>query len=134
MRPLKYVHTSAASMSTTSNRPKKVMMSMEPNLPNLPVPPLEQTMEKYITALEPLLFDNEYENTKKVVADFKKTGGVGEQLQNKLLEKASKSDNWLAEWWDYCAYFGYRAPVVINSSPGVVFPKQTFNSDVDQLR
>lgn len=127
MRPL----VQAKYSSSKSAGP---MMSMEPSLPHLPVPPLEQTMDKYITALEPLLFDSEYENTKNVVAEFKKPGGVGEQLQNKLLEKASKSDNWLAEWWDRCAYFGYRSSVVINSSPGVLYPRQTFNSDLDQLR
>ena len=72
--------------------------------------------------------------SKSVVADFMKPGGVGEQLQRKLEEKASKSDNWLAEWWDDCAYFGFRAPVVINSSPGIAFPRENFKSDNDQLR
>ena len=113
---------------------KKSTFSLESELPSLPVPPLEQTMNKYITTLEPILFDSEYAQTKRVVADFMKPGGVGETLQSKLQEKASKSDSWLSQWWDDCAYFGFRAPVVINSSPGISFPMETFNSDIDQLR
>ena len=113
---------------------QKATFSMDPELPSLPVPPLEQTLSKYINTLEPILFDSEYAQTKRVVADFMKPGGVGEQLQRKLEEKASKSDNWLAEWWDDCAYFAYRAPVVINSSPGIAFPQETFDTDLDQLR
>ena len=113
---------------------KKSTYSMESELPSLPVPPLEQTMNKYVTALEPILFDSEYAQTKRVVADFMKPGGVGEKLQSKLEQKASTSDSWLAEWWDDCAYFGYRASVVINSSPGISFPMETFKSDTDQLR
>ena len=112
----------------------KTMFSMENKLPKLPVPNLHDTLQKYITALEPIMFDSEYEHTKKIVDEFKKKGGVGEKLQNKLLEKAEKCDNWLAEWWDNCAYFGYRAPVVINSSPGIKFPDEVFYNDVDQYR
>lgn len=110
------------------------MMAMEDKLPPLPVPPLQQTMDKYIKALEPIMFESEYENTKEVVNDFAKPGGIGEKLQNKLLEKAKTTDNWLADWWDYCAYFGYRSSVVINSSPGIAYPEKTFQSDLDQYR
>ena len=119
--------------SIIAMKPKSTF-SMDPELPSLPVPPLEQTMTKYINTLEPILFDSEYAQTKRVVADFMKPGGIGEQLQKKLEQKASKSNNWLAEWWDDCAYFGFRAPVVINSSPGITFPQETFESDLDHLR
>ncbi|XP_057289805.1 carnitine O-acetyltransferase-like [Hydractinia symbiolongicarpus] len=125
--------TPATMATKTSNRPK-TMLSCEDKLPHLPVPPLRETMEKYVTSLEPLLFDHEYENTKNVVAEFQRKDGIGESLQKKLMEKAANSDNWLSEWWDNCAYFAFRAPVVINSSPGITFPAQTFYSDQDQYR
>lgn len=132
--PSKLLKVSATAPSLVMRYQPKSTFSLDPELPSLPVPPLEQTMQKYITALEPILFDSEYEQTKRVVADFQKPGGIGETLQKKLQEKAASSDNWLATWWDNCAYFGYRAPVVINSSPGVAFPLENFKSDVDQLR
>jgi len=128
-----FLVSNVSAVTTTMVRPK-TMLSMEDKLPHLPVPPLKQTMDKYIYALEPIMFESEYEVTKKVVDEFQKPGGVGEQLQNKLIEKAKGTDNWLSEWWDSCAYFGYRASVVINSSPGVAFPKQTFNTDADHYR
>ncbi|XP_065647513.1 carnitine O-acetyltransferase isoform X2 [Hydra vulgaris] len=112
----------------------KVMMAKENSLPHLPVPPLHQTMNKYIIALEPLLNKNQLEKTKKIVSEFLTPGGVGEELQHKLEEKAKVTDNWLAEWWNNCAYFEYRSPVIINSSPGVFFPKQDFKCDFDQYR
>ena len=31
------------------------------------------------------------------------------------------------------AYLAYRLPVVVHSSPGLVFPKQEFSSVIDQL-
>lgn len=126
---MRQIRTSAAVVSN-----RGVMFSKEEELPHLPVPELKQTMQKYIAALEPISFEHDLKNTEKIVEEFSKPGGVGEQLQAKLMEKAASTDNWLSEWWDRCAYFGYRDPVMIHSSPAVKFPDQTFLSDVDQFR
>lgn len=61
----------------------------------LPVPPLQQTCERYITALEPILEAEELQHTKELVEDFKKVGGVGRSLQSTLEERAHKSENWV---------------------------------------
>eukprot|EP00794_Sanderia_malayensis_P015982 gene15982-17592_t len=106
----------------------------EMNLPRLPVPPLQQSMEKYLASVKPILAENEIECTKAVVDDFRKPGGVGEELQDKLVARFNKHDNWLAEWWDDVAYFGYQNPVVVYSSPGIAFPKQYFAAKIDQIR
>lgn len=39
--------------------------------------------------------DEELEKTKKVVAEFGRPGGVGEQLQKKLFERAEEKENWV---------------------------------------
>lgn len=39
----------------------------------------------------------------------------------------------MADWWLSTAYLEYRQPVVVFSSPGLVFPLHTFNSLDDQL-
>lgn len=39
----------------------------------------------------------------------------------------------LSDWWLNCAYLEFRKPVVVWSSPGLVFPMQTFGSVADQL-
>ena len=47
-------------------RPKGRMFAIQAALPKFPVAPLEQTMEKYLQTVRPLLTDIEFENTKKV--------------------------------------------------------------------
>ena len=39
----------------------------------------------------------------------------------------------LSEWWLNTAYLEFRSPVVVWSSPGLVYPKRTFKSMADQL-
>lgn len=44
-----------------------------------------------------------------------------------------KHSNWLEEWWLNAAYLEYRDPVVVYSSPGLVFPLRDFKSHNEQL-
>ncbi|XP_035671417.1 choline O-acetyltransferase-like [Branchiostoma floridae] len=103
-------------------------------LPKLPVPPLQQTLEGYLKVVRPLVSDDEYEQTKRKVEEFGKPGGDGEMLQEKLLEYAQTKVNWVYDWWMDDMYLTARLPLVINSSPGMVFPKQIFTEPSDQLR
>ena len=41
----------------------------------------------------------EFEKTKEIVAEFGKTGGVGEELQKMLLERAATEENWVRLAW-----------------------------------
>lgn len=74
-------------------------LTHQKGLPTLPVPSLQQTCERYITALEPILEAEELQHTKELVEDFKKVGGVGMSLQSALEERAHKSENWV-NWID----------------------------------
>ncbi|KAI8838924.1 acyltransferase ChoActase/COT/CPT [Chytridium lagenaria] len=74
----------------------------------------------------------EFEVTKRAVEDFKKSGGMGEELQRRLLaHDASTKSSWLIDWWNSYAYMAYRDPVVINVN--YFFRKingiQAFNDD-----
>uniref|UniRef100_A0A8P4GC68 Carnitine O-acetyltransferase a n=1 Tax=Dicentrarchus labrax TaxID=13489 RepID=A0A8P4GC68_DICLA len=89
-------------------------------LPGLPVPPLQQTCERYIGALEPIVEVDELKHTNELVDEFQKAGGIGERLQRGLEKRASNTENWLSEWWVQVAYLEYRLPVVVHSSPGLV--------------
>lgn len=46
----------------------------------------------------------EFEQTKRVVAKFQEPGGVGEKLQQLLVERARTTPNWLIEWWERLVY------------------------------
>nr|XP_036863855.1 carnitine O-acetyltransferase isoform X3 [Manis javanica] len=104
------------------------------SLPRLPVPLLQQTLDHYLKALQPIVSEEEWAQTKQLVEEFQTTGGVGERLQKGLERRARKSENWLSEWWLKTAYLQYRQPLVIYSSPGVALPKQDFVDRQGQLR
>ncbi|XP_011159104.2 carnitine O-acetyltransferase isoform X2 [Solenopsis invicta] len=100
-------------------------------IPKQPVPDLKQTAERYLRSLKPLLTDNEYKNTERIVGDFISHTGVGSKLHTKLLERYQNTDNWMKEWWLEVAYLGYRMPVIVHSSPGTVGPPVTFQRPDD---
>uniref|UniRef100_A0A7N6BWT8 Carnitine O-acetyltransferase n=1 Tax=Anabas testudineus TaxID=64144 RepID=A0A7N6BWT8_ANATE len=109
-------------------------LSHQKGLPSLPVPPLQQTCERYITALEPIVEVDELKQTKELVEEFQKPGGVGERLQTGLEKRAGKTENWLSDWWVQVAYLDYRLPVVVHSSPGLVLPRMNFSDKQGQIR
>lgn len=90
------------------------MLRFQESLPRLPVPSLEETAKRYLKSLHPLLKPQDFENSTKAVQEFIKPGGVGEELQKKLLAKAADPNvkNWMIDWWNFSAYLGYRDPVV----------------------
>uniref|UniRef100_A0AAA9S709 Carnitine O-acetyltransferase n=1 Tax=Bos taurus TaxID=9913 RepID=A0AAA9S709_BOVIN len=104
------------------------------SLPRLPVPPLQQTLDHYLKALQPIVSEEEWAQTKQLVEEFQTAGGVGERLQKGLERRARKMENWLSDWWLKTAYLQYRQPLVIYSSPGVMLPKQDFVDRQGQLR
>ncbi|KAK9768335.1 Carnitine O-acetyltransferase mitochondrial [Basidiobolus ranarum] len=91
-----------------------IMYRFQNSLSKLPVPKLEDTCQKYLKSVRPLLDDQAYAKTEVAVKDFLKPGGQGEELQKRLLARASdaKVVNWLEEWWNDLAYMGYRDPLV----------------------
>ncbi|XP_044188829.1 carnitine O-acetyltransferase [Thunnus albacares] len=109
-------------------------LTHQEGLPGLPVPPLQQTCERYLTALEPIVEVDELKHTKKMVDEFQKPGGIGEKLQTGLERRARNTENWLSEWWVQVAYLDYRLPVVVHSSPGLVLPRMNFHDKQGQIR
>lgn len=106
----------------TPAAPNKPLYRFQQSLPKLPVAPLQETAQKYLKSVKPILSDAEYAHTEKVVRDFIKPSGQGEELHKRLQERAATSKtSWLYEWWNDWAYMAYRDPVVINVSYFFVF-------------
>uniref|UniRef100_A0A1B6DQU1 Choline/carnitine acyltransferase domain-containing protein n=1 Tax=Clastoptera arizonana TaxID=38151 RepID=A0A1B6DQU1_9HEMI len=102
-------------------------------LPKLPVPPLKGSLTKYLRTVKPLVTLEEYTKTEMLVNNFVSPNNEGEKLQLLLEKRAQIEENWLSQWWLDTAYLEYRMPVVVFSSPGLAFPRQSFNSQMDQL-
>lgn len=70
-------------------------LAHQEGLPCLPVPPLQQTLDRYLLALQPIISEEEWTHTKGLVDEFRKPGGVGERLQKGLERRARKTENWV---------------------------------------
>ncbi|PIK49337.1 putative choline O-acetyltransferase isoform X1 [Apostichopus japonicus] len=113
--------------------PQKKKLKSKP-LPKLPVPPLKQSLNKYLRSLKPIISTEQYERTRAIVHEFGRDGGNGELLQQKLLEYVEKTTNWSYDWWLNDMYLKIRLPLPIHVNPGMVFPKQHFSDEGQRLR
>ncbi|XP_068593052.1 choline O-acetyltransferase-like [Cebidichthys violaceus] len=112
---------------TASERDRKM-------LPKVPVPPLKQTLDTYLKCVQHLVKEEQFKKTKAIVEKFGAPGGVGEVLQKKLSERRDKTTNWVYDYWLEDMYLNNRLALPVNSSPVMVFPKQTFRDRKDALR
>ncbi|XP_048843526.1 choline O-acetyltransferase isoform X2 [Brienomyrus brachyistius] len=103
-------------------------------LPKLPIPTLHQTLDMYLKCVEHLVKPEQFKKTKAIVEMFGAAGGQGEILQEKLMEKREKTDNWVYSYWLDDMYLSNRLALPVNSSPAMVFPKQVFKDHSDSLR
>ncbi|TDH74039.1 hypothetical protein CCR75_009000 [Bremia lactucae] len=105
-------------------------MQFQDELPSLPLPSLEQTLNTYVKSCEPLLSSSELDHTMAVCHDF--LHGVGPQLQAILQERADTERNWIEEWWESFAYLQPRYPSAININWYGVLPGNWGPQDMSQ--
>ncbi|XP_071342918.1 carnitine O-acetyltransferase-like [Trachinotus anak] len=128
MKPCSSMKPAAATLGAGRN------LTQQNRVPSLPVPPLKQTCELYLSFLEPIVEVEELKHTKKLVAEFLKAGGVGEKLQRGLERKACNTENWLTDDYVKFEYLDRRKPVVVHSNTGMILPKMKFRNKQEQLR
>lgn len=64
------------------------------SLEKLPLPKLEESLERYYKNLLPFGSEEELKNSRRVIDDFK--NGDGKKLQKLLEERAAKEKNWVS--------------------------------------
>lgn len=84
-----------ASSKTTQAKPG-VTFAAQDKLPKLPIPELEQTLKKYLIALEPLQSGREHRATENAVDDF--LHNEGPQLQERLKQYATGKSSYIEQF------------------------------------
>ncbi|XP_077978654.1 peroxisomal carnitine O-octanoyltransferase-like [Glandiceps talaboti] len=115
---LRHVPVSSSTMMAMSTEEKTFLN--EDTLPSLPVPPLQETLTKYLESVKPHVNQDEYKKTHHIVKTF--GDGIGKKLHEKLLEKAKNERNWIEKWWENGVYLTLRGSTVLNSNFGGYFP------------
>jgi len=91
-----------------------LMYSFQNAMPRLPVPPLKETISKYLRSVEPLLNPAEYAVVETQAQSFLE--GEGAKLQRFLVAKSWLSGNYVSDWWEKYIYLRSRSPILINSN------------------
>ena len=88
------------------------------SLPNLPVPTLKQTIERFIPSALPLCeSDDERQSLIEACDKFEEQA---KDLQIRLLQRKEESEkdssSWLQKWWNQIGYLQVRDPVAVHVS------------------
>ncbi|EYB97588.1 hypothetical protein Y032_0139g2111 [Ancylostoma ceylanicum] len=91
-----------------------MMHSYQGALPHLPLPSLNDTIERHLLSMRPILNDEEFEELEHLSEVFRK--GLGRRLQRYLQLKSWLSTNYVTDWWEEFVYMRQRSPIMINSN------------------
>ncbi|XP_031763686.2 choline O-acetyltransferase [Galleria mellonella] len=81
-------------------------------------------MDSYLEFAAVIVNQQQLEHTRGLVRGFMEE--LGPRLQEMLLERQAEMENWVTDWWLDDMYLKVRAPLPINSNPGMVFPRRHF--------
>lgn len=88
------------------------------SLTRLPIPKLEDSLARYLLAVEPVVAPDQLAQTREAVRAFQ--SGVGPQLQQALeaRDAANPHTSYINQWW-LEMYLSDRQPIVINYNPQI---------------
>lgn len=94
---------------------KPQLYSYQSSLPRLPLPPLDQTISRYLRSFKPLCKSEEhYKDVERKALEFQ--NGIGKKLQFYLHLKSWTSTNYVSDWWEEYVYLRARSPLMVNSN------------------
>lgn len=79
-------------------------------LDKLPLPKLEDTLDRYYRNLLPFGTADELKNSRKIIDNFK--NGIGRELHRALEVKASQERNWVEKYWEDIGYHSLKFPLI----------------------
>uniref|UniRef100_T1E1Y6 carnitine O-palmitoyltransferase n=1 Tax=Psorophora albipes TaxID=869069 RepID=T1E1Y6_9DIPT len=96
----------------TWNKPG--LYSFQGSLPRLPLPPVHETMSRYLRSVRPLLDDANFTRMERLAKEFE--SGIATKLQRYLLLKSWWSTNYVSDWWEEYVYLRGRGALMVNSN------------------
>uniref|UniRef100_A0A8C2XRP7 carnitine O-palmitoyltransferase n=1 Tax=Cyclopterus lumpus TaxID=8103 RepID=A0A8C2XRP7_CYCLU len=93
---------------------KPLLYSYQTSLPHLPVPPIKDTVSRYLKSARPLLTDPEFKRMTELADRFE--SNLGNRLQRYLKLKALWATNYVSDWWEEYIYLRGRGPIMVNSN------------------
>ncbi|KAJ1826421.1 hypothetical protein LPJ56_002185 [Coemansia sp. RSA 2599] len=105
----------------SQNQQQPHMLAEQGKLPRLPIPPLKQTISKYLESIVPVANDDvaALAETNRRAASFAR---VADRLQQRLISYDKTQENsWLEKWWLELAYLSWREGLCINSNYWISF-------------
>lgn len=116
------VHRSYASEAEEYLKPKSIIPTyhFQKSLPHLPIPELGDSCKLYLSIVQPVVSESQFQATKKLVEDFQVTDGPKLQQKLKEIDAQNKHTSYISGPW-YDMYLKGRYSVAINSNPFMVF-------------
>lgn len=93
---------------------RPLLYSFQAVLPRLPVPRVNDTIQRYLESVRPLLGSKEYSQMEVLAHDFQETEAA--QLQRYLVLKSWWATNYVSDWWEEYIYLRSRSPIMVNSN------------------
>lgn len=107
-------------------------MHYQDSLPRLPIPKLEDSIRRYLSAQKPLLDAEQFRKTEELCKSFE--NGIGQELHKQLVaqDKQNKHTSYISGPW-FDMYLTARDPIVLNFNPFMAFnpdPKPEYNEQL----
>uniref|UniRef100_A0A671YA61 Carnitine O-palmitoyltransferase 1, muscle isoform n=1 Tax=Sparus aurata TaxID=8175 RepID=A0A671YA61_SPAAU len=93
---------------------RPLLYSFQASLPRLPVPSVDDTIQRYLESVRPLLDTKQYNQMEILANDFKESKAA--QLQRYLILKSWWATNYVSDWWEEYIYLRSRSPIMVNSN------------------
>ena len=106
------------------------MMANQSKLPRLPLPSLDDSLARYLKAVEPLVAPDQFAATKRYVSEALAAASVLRKLQEKLeaSDSAGVDLSFISAAWEEM-YLGLRCSLALNVNPAAVVSTASFGAD-----
>lgn len=106
-------------------------LHFQKSLTKLKIPKLEDTCDRYLSALKPLLSQAEWEDAQKLTREFQSNEAAVLDQEIRVLDSQDPHSNYISESW-FDMYLKDRSSIVLNYNPFIAFATDPNPGHMDQ--